>query len=127
MIDESIGRAGQSGYQCIVAAESETRKTRILGYICFGQTPMTDHCHDLYWIIVDPAYRKMGIGKSLLTSMEKALLARDGHLIRVETSSTDNYSAAGRFYQNEGFTIAGRIPDFYSTGDDLVIYIKNFI
>lgn len=44
---------------------------------------------------------------------------------RVETSSSEKYQAARDFYARKGFIPAGRIPDFYAKGDDLMIYYLN--
>ena len=95
-----------------------------MGYICYGPTPMTRHTFDLYWIIVDPDRRREGLGKSLLARMEKDLSENSAKIVRVETSSKENYGAAARFYSKEGFDVAGNIADFYADGDDLVIYSK---
>ena len=124
LIDESIRRPQDSGYRCIVVIETAGETEIPVGYICFGQTPMTRHTCDLYWIVVDPDRRDKGYGKTLLRAMEESMLAVGGRNIRVETSSKETYTGTIRFYHNEGFTQAGTLPGFYGDGDDLLIFYK---
>lgn len=123
LIDEAILRP-QSGYRCIVALEPKESVEQVVGYICFGRTPMTDHTYDLYWVAVDPTCRGKGIGVKLLRAMEEALLNNGGRIIRVETSSQESYDGTLQFYLTDGYQMAGRIPSFYKDADDLVILYK---
>src|SRR5688572_17427839 len=43
---------------------------QIVGYVCYGPTPMTEGTYDLYWIASDPAVRGQGVGASLIAGME---------------------------------------------------------
>src|SRR5688500_4396931 len=70
LIDDSISRPEQSGYQCLVAVEPDGEDETYLGYLCYGQTPMTESTFDLYWIAVDPDYRGKGIGRRLCQALE---------------------------------------------------------
>jgi ribosomal protein S18 acetylase RimI-like enzyme len=125
LIDESLRHPGPDGYRCIVALEPAAGEEVCLGYVCFGKTPMTEHTYDMYWIAVEPSRHGAGIGGRLLQEMIEAVLADRGTGIRVETSSTDAYGGTLRFYLNQGFRVACRIPDFYRKGDDLVILFRN--
>jgi len=125
LVDESLQRPGPEGYQCILAvAPDGGGGTSLLGYVCFGKTPMTEHTYDMYWIAVDPAHQGQGVGARLLDAMADKALADGGRGIRVETSSTDAYGGSLRFYLNRGFRIVGRIPAFYREGDDLMILFR---
>lgn len=125
LIDDSIERSDSSGYHCLVALnENGPDGSDYLGYVCYGSTPMTTHTYDLYWIVVDSAHRGKHIGRQLLAAMEGDLQLIGGRIIRVETSSQESYQGTMKFYEKEGFLVAGRIPDFYKDGDDLLIYIK---
>lgn len=98
--------------------------SRPLGYVCFGQTPMTESTFDLYWLVVDAAVRGRGLGRALVAGFEAHLRARGGRRIRVETSSLEGQGGASRFYESTGYQRAGLIPDFYRPGDDLLIFSK---
>jgi ribosomal protein S18 acetylase RimI-like enzyme len=95
-----------------------------LGYVCFGQTPMTEATFDLYWLVVSAAARGRGIGRALVAGFEDHLRGRGAQTIRVETSSLEGQGGAVRFYESTGFARAGVIPNFYRPGDDLVIFAK---
>ncbi|RJO70562.1 MAG: N-acetyltransferase [Myxococcales bacterium] len=124
LIDEAVQKKDQSSYKIIVALEPEGEEERILGYICFGKTPMTEHTYDLYWIAVDPERRGRGVGNQLLKAMEESLRHNGGRTIRVETSSRETYDGTLEFYTNTGFIMVGRIPKFYQENDDLIILCK---
>ena len=102
------------------AASSE----RVLGYACFGATPMTEASFDLYWLVVAADARGGGIGAKLCAAVGEHLKQRGGRLIRVETSSLEGQGGARRFYEKTGFGLAGAIPDFYREGDDLLLFAK---
>ncbi len=93
-------------------------------YACFGHTPMTDATFDLYWLVTSAAVRGRGHGRQLLGALEAELQQRKVRTLRVETSSLEGQGGALRFYERAGYTVAGRIPDFYRPGDDLITLVK---
>jgi len=97
---------------------------RVLGYACFGATPMTEATYDLYWLVVAEAARGRGIGATLCAAVGDELKQRGAHVIRVETSSLEGQGGARRFYEKTGFRLAGAIADFYRDGDDLLVFAK---
>jgi ribosomal protein S18 acetylase RimI-like enzyme len=120
LIDASIRDPQGSGYECIVAADAD----QVLGYICFGPTPMTQATWDLYWIAVSPDAQGQGLGKRLYAAFAQAIAARGGRQVRIETSSQESYAATGGFYERLGFQLDGRLRDFYAEGDDLLIFYR---
>lgn len=111
----------KSGYYFIVSVENDT----ILGYACYGLRALTDGTYDLYWIAVDPNGQGKGIGRKLLEGVERNILQMGGNLIFVETSGTPKYELTRHFYLKVGYNLAATIRDFYSRGDDLVIFTKH--
>ncbi|MEA4880752.1 MAG: GNAT family N-acetyltransferase [Synergistaceae bacterium] len=97
----------------------------LAGFLIFGPTPMTSFAFDLYWIAVDPAFQKKGVGRKLEERMCSALLEQsDRAVIRIETAGRDDYLGQRFFYLARKYGECGRIPDFYREGDDLVLYCK---
>lgn len=121
LIDSALTSPPGTGDYQIMIAESGGE---LAGYICYGKTPMTQSTWDLYWLATDPRWQRRGIAAALCRAMEEALRQHGGRLIRVETSSTENYGAAQRFYESHGYPEICRIPGFYSPTDDLIIMIK---
>lgn len=97
---------------------------RLAGYICYGPIPLTEGCWDLYWIAVDPAAGRQGIGSSLLRDMEADLRQRRARQIHVETSSLPSYDAARALYTRHGYAVTAVLPDFYRAGDDKLMLVK---
>lgn len=123
LIDEGLAHPDDpDGYRFIVDEEGG----ELRGYVCFGPTPMTRGCFDLYWIAVDDELRGAGVGRRLLEATEQRIRASGGRLLRVETAGLDDYAATRAFYERTGFTVAARIEDFYWEGNDLVIFTKRF-
>jgi len=112
----------QDGYEVRVAVDDDG--ARVLGYACFGKTPMTAAAYDLYWLVVGQAARGRGIGAEICAAVAAELKERGGRVIRVETSSLEGQGGARRFYEKVGFRLAGSIADFYRDGDDLLVYSK---
>ncbi len=97
----------------------------LAGYACWGPTPGTSGTYDLYWIVVDPARQRTGVGSQLLAAVEQQLTSAGGRLIVVETSSRADYAPTRAFYERRGYARAATIPGYYAPGDDLVIYFKD--
>src|SRR5262245_61656712 len=97
---------------------------RVCGYVCVGKTLLTRATWHLYWICVHPAAQGKGVGQALQTRAEAFVCSRGGERLVLETSGTSRYARARDFYENAGYTVVGRIPDFYRTDDDCVLYCK---
>ena len=111
-----------TGYEARVAVADDGE--RVLGYACFGATPMTEATYDLYWLVVAENARGRGVGGALVAAVDAELKQRGARIVRVETSSLEGQGGARRFYEKTGFRLAGAIPDFYRQGDDLLVYAK---
>lgn len=118
LIDGSLNDP-HTTYETLVACLDDD----VVGYVCFGQTPMTDHTFDLYWIVVDPTRHGNGIGRALYAAMEQALRDRGGRIVRIETASSEGYDNTQAFYRRLGFEELNHIRDFYRDGDDLITFV----
>ena len=118
LIDSALSDPSRSGdYRVLVAIGAGEKDDDVRGYICYGPTPMTQGTYDLYWLATDPAHRGQGIAGRLCQAMEEELRRAGGRLVRVETSTTDGYGAAQRFYSGHGYPEVARIADFYKPVD----------
>ncbi len=121
VIDETFNPVEDYKTLAAVAADG-----LIAGFISYGPIPLTEKRYDLYWIAVDPAVGRHGIGSYLMTAMEEDLRqAGSGH-IYIDTSSTQGYAKARAFYEKNGYGVAARLTDFYRDGDDRILYLKRF-
>ena len=110
------------GYNFIVDREGE----RVLGFACYGPRDLTSGVFDLYWIAVDSASHRNGVGRKLLTATEEAVRQAGGRMLIAETSGTAHYEPTRKFYLGMGYTREATIKDFYTEGEDLAIFVKRF-
>ncbi|HEX7080520.1 MAG TPA: GNAT family N-acetyltransferase [Gammaproteobacteria bacterium] len=96
-----------------------------VGYAAWGPVPMTAASYDLYWIVVDPAVQRLGLGRRLLELAEAAVRERGGRRLYVETSSRESYARTRRFYRRAGYRRAAVFPDFYADGDHKFVLCKH--
>jgi D-alanine-D-alanine ligase len=120
VFDEAV-RADGSSFYFTLGADIDGR---LAGWICWGPTPCTLGTFDLYWMAVDPALQRGGIGSALVAEMERRLAGR-ARLIVVETAGRPDYAATRAFYQARGYRPVATVPDFYAPGDDQVVFVKS--
>lgn len=101
-------------------------KGEIDGFIIYGRIPMSRFAWDIYWIVVSPESQGQGKGMAMMDRVEQTVLqAAERAILRIETSGRRDYGPQRRFYEACGYTVSGRIEDFYAPGDALVTYVKN--
>ena len=110
------------GYNFLVDRDGE----RVFGFACYGPRDLTSGVFDLYWIAVDSITHRNGVGRRLLDATEEAVRQAGGRMLVAETSGTSHYEPTRNFYLGMGYTSEATIRDFYTEGDDLVIFIKRF-
>jgi ribosomal protein S18 acetylase RimI-like enzyme len=110
----------KSGYFILVAEDNK----EVVGYVCYGPTPLTEGTWDIYWEAVSRNRRGQGIGGTLLKAAEREIRKSKGRLALIETSSTLAYEKTRQFYQRCGYDEIARVPDFYEPGDDRIILRK---
>jgi D-alanine-D-alanine ligase len=119
VLDEAL-RDGPGNSYSVLGAEVDGR---LAGWISWGPTPCTVGTYDLYWMAVEPALHRAGIGTALLVEMERRL-AGIARLIVVETAGRPDYGPTQAFYEARGYRAAATIPDFYAPDDDQVVFVK---
>jgi GNAT superfamily N-acetyltransferase len=120
VIDSYFRDPGGSGYHALVAEID----LMVVGYICYGPTPLTEGTWDIYWIAVDKDKQGQGIGTSLMASAEDNIKKAEGRMVLIETSSLSGYEKTRRFYFTLGYEIVCQIPDFYMPGDHKIVFRK---
>ncbi len=119
LIDIYLSDPVGSGYHIFVAVTDT-----VVGYICYGPTPLTEGTWDVFWVAIDKDKRGQGLGRALMGFAEDKIKEAKGRLIIIETSSLPSYDRTRAFHQSVGFKIICQIRDFYSIGDNLVIMEK---
>lgn len=119
LIDDALQSRNSGDYRVLVAVLDET----VIGYVCYGPTPMTETTWDVYWLAADPTVRGRGIGRRLLHAAHEDILRQGGVTARIETSATEAYHGAASLYARIGYVLVSQIRDFYRAGDDLMTWI----
>lgn len=122
LVNIAANDSNQTDYNVYVYEEDG----KINGYHCIGKRPLTDAVYDLYWIVTNPEKSGSGIGRKLLEHAENFVKERNGRWIIAETSSKEQYLSTQNFYFRNNYSIIGEIKDFYSVGDNLLIFGKFF-
>jgi len=121
LIDIYLDQPQQRDY-CLVVAENENG--RVVGYLSYGPTPLTEGTYDLYWMAVASGEQGRGHGRELVNWLEEEVRAVGGRMILIETSSQPKYEKTRRFYTGLNYKEVSCIPDFYRRGDDRITYVK---
>jgi len=122
-VDIYLHQPQQQDYFLVVV---ENESSKIVGFMSYGPTPLTEGTYDLYWMAVSREEQGRGYGKELVRWLEKKVKDAAGRMILIETSSQPKYESTRRFYLGLDYQEVSRIPDFYKPGDDRITYVKYF-
>lgn len=102
--------------------DKEVDKLRGVAY--YGPALMADRTWYLYMIAVQPESQGRGYGTALLQYVENTLRTNSQRLLLVETSGLPKYERSRAFYGKCGYEEEARIRDFYTVGDDKIVFRK---
>lgn len=120
LLEARLAQGPKSGYSFFFAERDGDLK----GYAAWGPAPLTERSFDLYWIVVAPAAQGQGLGRALLHLVERAVSARGGGNLYIETSSRKSYARTRRFYKDAGYPRVASLRDFYAPGDHKLMFCK---
>ena len=102
----------------IVAEEGD----KLVGYVG-SQTVLGEA--DMMNLAVDPAYRRLGVGKCLVSTLVDMLKSNGVYCLTLEVRASN--AQAINLYLGAGFSQAGRRPNYYSNPkEDALILRKDF-
>jgi GNAT superfamily N-acetyltransferase len=99
---------------------------RPIGFAYWAPAAMSDRTWYLYWIAVNKQIQARGVGGKLLRHVEDDLRKVNGRVLFIETSSLPHYGLTRQFYLKHGYEQAAVLRDYYSDGDDMVVFRKHF-
>lgn len=123
LVEEWIKTGESSGYHFIFAENDGVT----VAYSCFGPNEMSKTCFDLYWIATRDDFRGKGIGKKLIEETINQARNMGCKILIAETSGLPHYGPTREFYKKNGFILEAKIKDFYTMGDDKLIYTKRIV
>jgi ribosomal protein S18 acetylase RimI-like enzyme len=111
------------GHQCVTLVDKE----QIMGFAYIAPAAMTDRTWYLYWIAVRKQTQARGLGRKLLLHAENAIREAKGRILLIETSGLPYYELTRKFYLKNGYEQEATLRDFYSDGDNLVVFRKRLL
>jgi GNAT superfamily N-acetyltransferase len=100
------------------------RESLIAGFAFARAEMFTDGTWNKLAIGVLPERQGGGIGRALTSALEGALRDRGARVLIAETSSAESFSATRCFYARAAYVEVARLRDFWTEGDDKVVFWK---
>lgn len=120
VLDDYHAANAEIGHRSVTAEQDG----RIVGFAYYAPAAMTDRTWYLYWIAVSKDLQARGFGGLLLRHAEDAIRAAGGRILFIETSGLPYYELTRKFYLKYKYEQTGVLRDFYSDGDDMVVFRK---
>ncbi|WP_156443252.1 GNAT family N-acetyltransferase [Erythrobacter sp. CCH5-A1] len=114
---------GDSDTQRWIVADTGT----VTGVAYTVPEPLTEGTWNTLCICVDPEAHGQGIGSALVRHIESDLGGQGARVLLVETSGTPAFERTRGFYDMLGYEREARIRDYYSAGDDKIIFRKALV
>lgn len=119
LLGQYFAGAADQGHGFVVDTEDDL----VVG-VAYHQPKPADRVVDLTMIAVDPGLQGRGRGTGLLRHVEDRLRADRQRLLLVETSGTAQYDLTREFYAKCGYDQEARVRDYWTDGDDMVLFRK---
>lgn len=113
--------SGNSGALWLVA---DREGCEVVGVLYCAPEAMTQGTWNALMLLVNPDSQRQGYGSALVKHLEQLLTGKGARLLIVETSSLADFAPARAFYRKYGFAEVARVGDFYSPGNDKLIFSK---
>ena len=88
---------------------------------------LAEGTYNLYAIGVKSDLQGKGIGRKMMTYLETHLKENGHRILIVETSGGSDLATTRKFYENLNYTKEAVIRDFWSEGEDKVVYWKKMM
>lgn len=121
LVDDALARGEASDYRFVFA---DAPDHELCGYACYGPVTPASSDFDLYWIVVPPASQRKGTGRALLEEAERLAWAEGATAMSIDTAGRAQYAPTRAFYERMGYRVHEIVQDFYSPGDDKVVFRK---
>ncbi len=119
---EGALRSSDDGASCVVEDAKDGRG--LASVLFYRPEDAAERAFDLTMIAVRPDLQGGGRGAALMRHAEADLRERGQRLLIVRTSGTSQYDNTRAFYRGLGYAEHSHVPDYWSDGDDLVVFTK---
>jgi ribosomal protein S18 acetylase RimI-like enzyme len=118
LLDEALVPA--EGTTCLVEDADDGRG--LASVVLYRPEEAADRVFDLTMIAVRPDLQGEGRGSALMRHVEQNLREQDQRMLLIRTSGTARYDQTRAFYKGLGYSEHARVPDYWTDGDDLVLF-----
>ncbi|WNV73869.1 GNAT family N-acetyltransferase [Geodermatophilus sp. DSM 44513] len=119
------GPKGVDGPTCLVDDPGDpSGPVPLTAVVYYRPEEATDRVWDLTMIAVHPTEQGRGSGLALVRQVEADLSGRGARLLAVRTSGTGQYASTRAFYDRCGYDRVAHVPDWWTEGDDLVLFTR---
>lgn len=122
VLDDYHAHESRHGHRAVVLIQAD----QIVGFAYYAPSALSERGWYLWWIAVAREHQGRGAGSTLLRFVENELEGAQARLLWIETSSLPRYEPTRRFYLRHAYRIAAIVLDFYSDGDDQVLFVKRW-
>ena len=88
---------------------------------------LTDGTWNMLAIAVLPSQQGKGLGAAIVTQLEAAVRERGNRILIAETSGAPEFTQTREFYRKNGYSEEARIRDFWSAGNDKIVFWKSVV
>lgn len=96
----------------------------VLGLLYCSPERLTHGTWNLLLIAVRKGDQGKGLGSRLTRHLEQSLSERAGRVLLVETSGLPDFDRTRAVYKKLDYVEVARIPEFYTAGEDKVVFWK---
>lgn len=118
-----FGGNREAGHLCIIDEQDDSGDRVAMAYV--EPVRATDGTFELLMIAVAPSHQGNGRGAALVQYIEHWLAKHNQRLLLVQTSGEEAYARTRHFYSKCGYAQAARVPDYYASGVDMVMFHKS--
>ncbi len=122
LVDDALARGDASEYRFVL---TDGPGGALHAYACYGPISAGSAEFDLYWIAVAPHAQGAGLGRAVLEETERLASEAGAATMFIDTAGRAQYAPTRAFYERMGYRVHRVVSDFYSVGDDKVIYRKS--
>jgi GNAT superfamily N-acetyltransferase len=108
------------GSTCLVEDAEDGRG--LASVVFYRPEEAADRAFDLTMIAVRPDLQGAGRGAALVRHAEQDLRGRGQRLLLIRTSGSPQYDRTRAFYRALGYVEHAPVADYWSDGDDLVLF-----
>ncbi len=116
-LDTQLGAADQGHHWLVAERDGEP-----VAAAYYAPETFADGTYNLHFIAARKALQGADLGSTLLQRVEADLRERGARVLITETSGLEGFELTRKFYLKHGYSEEARIRDFYTAGDDKVVF-----